>query len=58
MLFALLFFVLAVVFDTLPLLPRGRTAFSDGLKLLGIVSWFTYFSRTCWRVVVATREGR
>lgn len=57
-LFALLFFVLAVVFDTLPLLPRGRTAFSDGLKLLGIVSWFTYFSRTCWRVVVATREGR
>jgi hypothetical protein len=46
--FSFVFFVLAVAFDTLSLLPRGNTAFSDGLKLLGIVSWFTYFTRTCW----------
>lgn len=51
--FALAFFVLAVVFDTLHLLPRGHTAFSDGLKLFGIVSWFTYFIRTCHWVVVS-----
>ena len=49
--FAFTFFALAVIFDTLNILPRGRTAFSDGLKLLGIVSWFTYFTRTCHRVV-------
>jgi hypothetical protein len=47
--FALVFFVLAVIFDTFNLLRGGNTAFSDGLKLLGIVSWFTYFIRTCWK---------
>jgi hypothetical protein len=52
---ALIFFILAVVFDTLSILPKGRTAFSDGLKFFGIVSWFTYFIRTC-RVVL--RPGR
>ena len=52
---ALIFFILAVVFDTFSILPRGATAFSDGLKLFGIVSWFTYFIRTC-RVVL--RPGR
>ena len=35
---ALFFYFLAAAFDTLPLIPRGRTAFSDGLKLFGIVS--------------------
>ncbi len=44
---ALIFFILAVVIDTFSILPRGRTAFSDGLKLFGIVSWLTYFIRTC-----------
>jgi hypothetical protein len=49
--FSLVFFALAVIFDTLSLLPRGNTAFSDGLKLLGIVSWFTYFARTCGKAI-------
>jgi hypothetical protein len=49
--FALTFLVLAVTFDTLHFLPRGSTAFSDGLKLLGIVSWFTYFTRTSFNAV-------
>ena len=43
---ALAFFAAAVVFDTVSLLPRGRTAFSDGLKFFGIVSWTAYFVRT------------
>ncbi len=54
---ALIFFILAVVFDTFSILPRGSTAFSDGLKLFGIVSWFTYFIRTC-RVVLRRRMVR
>jgi len=49
--FALVFFILAVFFDTILLLPRGNTAFSDGLKFLGIVSWFTYFTRACGQEV-------
>jgi hypothetical protein len=43
---ALIFFFLAVVFDLSSILPRGSTAFSDGLKLFGIVSWLIYFVRT------------
>jgi len=43
---ALAFFAAAVVFDTVSLLPRGRTAFSDGLKFFGIVNWTAYFVRT------------
>jgi hypothetical protein len=43
---ALIFFFLAVVFDMISILPRGSTAFSDGLKLFGIVSWLIYFVRT------------
>jgi hypothetical protein len=43
---ALIFFFLAVVFDLFSILPRGSTAFSDGLKLFGIVSWIIYFVRT------------
>jgi hypothetical protein len=43
---ALAFFIAAVVFDTVSLLPRGRTAFSDGLKFFGIISWTAYFVRT------------
>jgi hypothetical protein len=42
---ALAFFGAAVFFDTTPLLPRGRTAFSDYLKFLGIVTWVAYFGR-------------
>jgi hypothetical protein len=42
---ALIFFFLAVVFDMISILPRGSTAFSDGLKLFGIVSWLIYFVR-------------
>ena len=48
---ALAFFVAAVVFDTASLLPRGRTAFSDGLKFLGIVNWTAYFARTGRKVL-------
>ena len=54
---ALIFFILAVVFDTFSILPRGSTAFSDGLKLFGIVSWFTYFTRTCRMVLRPGRPG-
>jgi hypothetical protein len=43
---ALAFFAAAVVFDSISLLPRGRTAFSDFLKFFGIVSWVAYFART------------
>jgi len=43
---ALVFFAAAVIFDMISLLPRGRTAFSDGLKFFGIVSWVAYFART------------
>jgi hypothetical protein len=43
---ALIFFFLAVVFDMISILPRGSTAFSDGLKLFGIVSWLIYLVRT------------
>ena len=43
---ALAFFAAAVVFDTISVLPRGRTAFSDFLKFFGIVSWVAYFTRT------------
>jgi hypothetical protein len=43
---ALIFFFLSVVFDMISILPRGNTAFSDGLKLFGIVSWLVYLLRT------------
>jgi hypothetical protein len=43
---ALVLLAAAVVFDTVSLLPRGRTAFSDGLKFLGITTWVAYFVRT------------
>ena len=43
---ALAFLGVAVVVDTTPLLPRGRTAFSDFLKFFGIVTWVAYFVRT------------
>jgi hypothetical protein len=43
---ALVFLAAAVVFDTVSLLPRGRTAFSDFLKFFGIVTWVAYFVRT------------
>jgi hypothetical protein len=49
--FSLVFFALAIIFDALPILPRGSTSFSDGLKLFGIVNWLVYFSRTCRNVV-------
>lgn len=49
--FSLIFFVLAVAVDTVHFVSRGSTALSDGWKLFGIVTWFTYFTRTCWKVV-------
>jgi hypothetical protein len=48
---ALIFFFLAVVFDMISLLPRGNTAFSDGLKLFGIVNWVIYFVRSSRKVL-------
>ncbi len=49
--FALIFFAMAVLVDIFSFLPRGNTAFSDGLKFFGIVGWFAYFARTCWKVL-------
>jgi hypothetical protein len=43
---ALALFAAAVILDTVSLLSRGRTAFSDALKFLGIVTWVAYFART------------
>ncbi|MDM9381567.1 hypothetical protein QUB80_12735 [Chlorogloeopsis sp. ULAP01] len=49
--FALSFFGLSAIFDSLPL--RGwlenedQYLVEDGLKFLGIVSWLTYFAITC-----------
>jgi hypothetical protein len=43
---ALIFFFLAFIFDLGSILSRGNTAFSDGFKLFGIVSWLLYFVRT------------
>jgi hypothetical protein len=45
-------FAAAVILDMLSPLSCGNTASSDGLKLLGIVSWFTYFAQTCWGKIV------
>jgi hypothetical protein len=45
------FFALAIVSDGMPLISRGRTAISDGFKFFGIVSWISYFSRTCFRLL-------
>lgn len=55
--FALGFFILAIFSDGMPLIRRGRTAISDGFKLLGIVSWFSYFSRTCIRLLAMQLSG-
>jgi len=48
---AFIFLGLALISDIIPFLPRGNTAFSDGLKILGIVSWLTYVCRTCVKAV-------
>ena len=54
---ALALFAAAVVFDTVSLLPRGRTAFSDALKFLGIVTWVAYFARTGRQVLHCAFKG-
>ena len=48
---ALGFLGLAVIIDILSIVPRGSTALSDFLKFFGIVSWFIYFTRTCWKIL-------
>lgn len=49
--FAFSFFALAIFSDSLSLIRRGRTAISDVFKLFGIVSWLTYFVRTCLQLL-------
>jgi hypothetical protein len=56
LLLALIFFVMAVIVDVFSILPRGNTAASDGLKFFGIVSWFIYFTRTCWKILTGQVE--
>jgi hypothetical protein len=48
---ALGFLGLAVIIDTVSIVPRGRTALSDFFKLYGILSWLIYFTRTCWKIL-------
>jgi hypothetical protein len=54
---ALFFLGAAVLFDTMPLLPRGRTAFSDFLKFFGIVTWVAYFARMGWQALRDACKG-
>jgi hypothetical protein len=51
LIFAFSFFALAIFSDSLSLISRGRTAISDVFKLFGIVSWLTYFARTCFHLL-------
>jgi hypothetical protein len=51
LIFAFCFFALAIFCDASPFLKRGRTAISDVFKFFGIVSWLTYFVRTCFRLL-------
>ncbi len=54
---AFCFLGLAVVIDTLSIAPRGNTALSDFFKLFGIVTWFIYFIRTSWKMLIMEREN-
>ncbi len=54
---ALSFLGLAVIIDTVSMVPRGRTALSDLFKFFGIVSWFIYFIRTCRKVLRNEEKG-
>jgi hypothetical protein len=47
---------LAVIIDILSIAPRGNTALSDFLKFFGMVSWFIYFTRTCWKILTGQKE--
>jgi hypothetical protein len=51
---ALWLFAAAVFIDFFSILPRGSTAFSDGLKFFGIVSWVAYYTRTGYQVLRET----
>ena len=50
LLFACGFFVLSLCFDALHL-PHGSVGkyLEDATKFAGIVSWFLYFTRTCFK---------
>jgi len=45
--FAFVFFGASAVMDILLIHVRPHYLFEDGFKLLGIVSWSTYFTRVC-----------
>jgi len=55
LLFAFGFLGLSTIIDSVPdgILPL-HTTLEDGFKLFGIVSWFTYFTRTCLLQVQCT----
>ena len=48
---AFLFFGLSIVIDMTPETVKGHHFMEEGCKLLGIISWLTYFSRTCSSVI-------
>lgn len=53
LLLSFLFFALSVGCDVL-LEQKGMIfLLEDGAKLLGVLSWFTYFSKTCYSEIVA-----
>jgi hypothetical protein len=51
------FLGLAVFIDFVSIAPRGNTALSDFSKFIGIVSWFIYFTRTCWKALRNEEKG-
>lgn len=48
---AFLFFGLSTVIDMTPETMKGHYIIEESFKLLGIVSWLTYFYRTCKAVI-------
>jgi hypothetical protein len=48
---AFLFFGLSIVIDMTPETVKGHHLMEEGCKLLGIISWLTYFSKTCSSVI-------
>lgn len=50
-LFAIVFFGLSIVVDLAPETLLGHYIIEESFKLLGIISWITYFSRTCSSII-------
>lgn len=52
LLLSFFFFFLSIVADFFPHTQREHYLFEDGFKLVGVVSWFTYYAVTCRRSVL------